>query len=148
MNASRRRRLAAKELRIATCTMVKLLLPGHTLKLPRIACFAGGCSGYRLPDISLIRLIIGIKTYIVNRASGSAPGPFRALMAGRQAKIMTPEMITRALARVSSRATAKRDRALLLLSAKAGLRACEIARGPSLGRVPSSTVARAIQPQV
>ena len=49
-------------------------------------------------------------------------------MPGRQAKIITPTMLRRMLGAVAGRETTKRDRVIILLSAKAGLRACEIAR--------------------
>ena len=49
-------------------------------------------------------------------------------MPGRQAKIITPTMLRRMLGAVANRQTTKRDRVIILLSAKAGLRACEIAR--------------------
>jgi len=49
-------------------------------------------------------------------------------MPGRQAKIITPTMLRRMLSAVAGRQTTKRDRVIILLSAKAGLRACEIAR--------------------
>ena len=48
-------------------------------------------------------------------------------MPGKQAKIITPTMLKLALNRVSSTAFPARDRAMVLLSVKAGLRACEIA---------------------
>jgi integrase/recombinase XerD len=49
-------------------------------------------------------------------------------MPGRQAKIITPTMLRRILSAVAGRQTTNRDRVIILLSAKAGLRACEIAR--------------------
>ena len=49
-------------------------------------------------------------------------------MPGRQAKIITPTMLRRMLGAVAGRQTTKRDRVIILLSVKAGLRACEIAR--------------------
>ena len=49
-------------------------------------------------------------------------------MPGRQAKIITPAMLRRMLGAVAGRQTTKRDRVIILLSAKAGLRACEIVR--------------------
>ena len=49
-------------------------------------------------------------------------------MPGRQAKIITPTMLRRMLGAVAGRQTTKRDRVIILLSAKAGLRACDIAR--------------------
>ncbi len=49
-------------------------------------------------------------------------------MPGRQAKIITPTMLRRMLSAVANRQTTSRDRVIILLSAKAGLRACEIAR--------------------
>ena len=49
-------------------------------------------------------------------------------MPGRQAKIITSAMLRRMLRVVAGRQTTRRDRVIILLSAKAGLRACEIAR--------------------
>jgi integrase len=49
-------------------------------------------------------------------------------MPGKQAKVITPPMLKRMLRHVSHSAFPARDRATILLSAKAGLRACEIAR--------------------
>jgi len=49
-------------------------------------------------------------------------------MPGRQAKIITPTMLRRMLTFVGGTAFTKRDRVIILLSVKAGLRACEIAR--------------------
>jgi integrase len=49
-------------------------------------------------------------------------------MPGRQAKIITPAILRRMLGAVANRQTTSRDRVIILLSAKAGLRACEIAR--------------------
>lgn len=48
-------------------------------------------------------------------------------MAGRQAKLLTEAVIKRALQRVGRRPTSLRDRVIILLSARAGLRAGEIA---------------------
>ncbi len=48
-------------------------------------------------------------------------------MAGRQAKILSPAVLRRALAVSASSAQADRDRVMILLSVRAGLRACEIA---------------------
>jgi len=48
-------------------------------------------------------------------------------MAGRQAKLLTEATLNRALRRIDQRPTALRDRVMLLLSVRAGLRACEIA---------------------
>jgi integrase/recombinase XerD len=49
-------------------------------------------------------------------------------MAGKQAKVITPPMLRRILRHVSrSSSFPERDRAMILLSVKAGLRACEIA---------------------
>ncbi len=48
-------------------------------------------------------------------------------MPGRQAKLISETMLRRALRRLSRRETANRDRVILLLSVRAGLRACEIA---------------------
>src|SRR5271166_6516736 len=49
-------------------------------------------------------------------------------MAGKQAKIVTPMMLRGMLRRASKSPFHARDRAMILLSVKAGLRACEIAR--------------------
>jgi integrase len=49
-------------------------------------------------------------------------------MLGRQAKIITPMMLRRMLSYVNGTLFTKRDRVIILLSVKAGLRACEIAR--------------------
>jgi integrase len=49
-------------------------------------------------------------------------------MPGKQAKIVTPHMLRRMLRKTSKSPSHPRDRALILLSVKAGLRACEIAR--------------------
>lgn len=49
-------------------------------------------------------------------------------MPGRQAKIVSPRALRRMLSLVGKRTTGKRDRVIVLLSIKAGLRACEIAR--------------------
>ncbi len=49
-------------------------------------------------------------------------------MPGRQAKTITPTMLRRMLAHVGSTTFTARDRVIILLSVKAGLRACEIAR--------------------
>ncbi len=48
-------------------------------------------------------------------------------MAGKQAKVISPLMLKRMLRRVSRAAFPARDRVIILLSVKAGLRACEIA---------------------
>ena len=48
-------------------------------------------------------------------------------MPGKQAKVVTPSMLKRMLRRVSRSSHPARDRAMILLSIKAGLRACEIA---------------------
>jgi integrase len=48
-------------------------------------------------------------------------------MPGKQAKVVTPPMLKRMLRRVSRSSFPARDRAMILLSMKAGLRACEIA---------------------
>jgi integrase len=48
-------------------------------------------------------------------------------MPGKQAKVISPPMLKRMLRRVSHSTFPARDRAMILLSAKAGLRACEIA---------------------
>ena len=48
-------------------------------------------------------------------------------MPGKQAKAITPPMLKRMLRRVSRSTFPARDRAMILLSVKAGLRACEIA---------------------
>ena len=49
-------------------------------------------------------------------------------MAGRQAKIITPTLLRRMLAYAGRGPFPRRDRVIILLSVKAGLRACEIAR--------------------
>jgi len=49
-------------------------------------------------------------------------------MPGRQAKLITTAVLRRMLARIRHSYTPERDRAIVLLSVKAGLRACEIAR--------------------
>jgi len=49
-------------------------------------------------------------------------------MPGKQAKVVTPSMLKRMLRFASQTAFPARDRAMMLLSVKAGLRACEIAR--------------------
>ena len=49
-------------------------------------------------------------------------------MPGKQAKIVTPMMLKRMLRRASKSPFHARDRAMILLSVKAGLRACEIAK--------------------
>ena len=48
-------------------------------------------------------------------------------MPGKQAKVVTPPMLKRMLRHVSHSSFPARDRAMILLSVKAGLRACEIA---------------------
>ena len=48
-------------------------------------------------------------------------------MPGKQAKVITPPMLKRLLRHVSHSSYPERDRAMILLSVKAGLRACEIA---------------------
>ena len=48
-------------------------------------------------------------------------------MPGKQAKVITPPMLKHVLRHVSRSAFPARDRAMVLLSVKAGLRACEIA---------------------
>jgi integrase len=47
-------------------------------------------------------------------------------MPGKQAKIVTPLMLKRMLRQVAHSSFPERDRAMILLSVKAGLRACEI----------------------
>src|SRR5580700_3922842 len=49
-------------------------------------------------------------------------------MPGRQAKFITPSMLRRMLRYASRSPFPVRDRAVVLLSVKAGLRACEIAK--------------------
>src|ERR1700732_384516 len=49
-------------------------------------------------------------------------------MPGRQAKIISPAMLRKTLAHVRHSRTAARDRVIILLSVKAGLRAAEIAK--------------------
>ena len=51
----------------------------------------------------------------------------RTPMPGKQAKVVTPPMLKRMLRYVSRSSFPTRDRAMILLSIKAGLRACEIA---------------------
>jgi integrase len=46
---------------------------------------------------------------------------------GKQAKVVTPHMLRRMLRRTSRTPFHARDRVMILLSIKAGLRACEIA---------------------
>lgn len=48
-------------------------------------------------------------------------------MPGRQARVITPPMLKRMLSHVSNSSFPERDRVMILLSVKAGLRACEIA---------------------
>jgi len=48
-------------------------------------------------------------------------------MSGRQAKVVTDSMLRKMLAHTSKSARPMRDRVIILLSCKAGLRACEIA---------------------
>ena len=48
-------------------------------------------------------------------------------MPGKQAKVVTPPMLRRMLRHVSHSSYPARERAMILLSVKAGLRACEIA---------------------
>jgi integrase len=48
-------------------------------------------------------------------------------MPGKQAKVVTPQMLRRMLRRTSIAPFPARDRVMILLSIKAGLRACEIA---------------------
>jgi integrase len=49
-------------------------------------------------------------------------------MPGKQAKVVTPQMLRRMLRRTSIAPFPARDRVMILLSIKAGLRACEMAR--------------------
>jgi integrase/recombinase XerD len=49
-------------------------------------------------------------------------------MPGKQAKVVTPQMLRHMLRKTSKSPLDARDRAMILLSVKAGLRACEIAR--------------------
>ncbi len=49
-------------------------------------------------------------------------------MPGKQAKVVSPSMLKRMLHKASQSAYPARDRTMILLSVKAGLRACEIAR--------------------
>lgn len=49
-------------------------------------------------------------------------------MAGRQARRLTDPIIRKTLSRTQSRKLGKRDQVIILLSVRAGLRACEIAR--------------------
>lgn len=48
-------------------------------------------------------------------------------MAGRQAKILSPYVLKKSVRHTAKSLTPERDRVILLLSARAGLRACEIA---------------------
>jgi integrase len=48
-------------------------------------------------------------------------------MSGKQAKVVTPHTLRRMLRRTSRTPFHARDRVMILLSIKAGLRACEIA---------------------
>jgi len=48
-------------------------------------------------------------------------------MPGKQAKVVSPPMLKRMLRHVLCSSLPERDRAMILLSVKAGLRACEIA---------------------
>ena len=48
-------------------------------------------------------------------------------MPGKQAKVITPPMLKRMLRHASRSGFPARDKAMILLSVKAGLRACEIA---------------------
>ena len=48
-------------------------------------------------------------------------------MSGKQAKIITPGMLKRMMGYVRRSRYPRRNRVIVLLSAKAGLRACEIA---------------------
>jgi integrase len=49
-------------------------------------------------------------------------------MPGKQAQRVTPPMLKRTLRHVARSALARRDKTMILLSVKAGLRACEVAR--------------------
>jgi integrase len=49
-------------------------------------------------------------------------------MPGKQAKVVTHQMLRRMLRRTSSAPFPARDRVMILLAVKAGLRACEIAQ--------------------
>ncbi|MEO6339245.1 MAG: site-specific integrase [Caulobacteraceae bacterium] len=49
-------------------------------------------------------------------------------MAGKQAKTLSPEALRRALTKARCSPTPERDAVVILLSVRAGLRACEIAR--------------------
>jgi integrase len=49
-------------------------------------------------------------------------------MPGKQAKVVTPHMFRRMLRRTSRAPFPARDRVMILMSVKAGLRACEMAR--------------------
>jgi integrase len=69
-----------------------------------------------------------VRRRAIDRARTVMPAtPENIVMPGRQAKVVTPPMLKRMLAHVSHSAFPKRDRAMILLSVKAGLRACEIA---------------------
>jgi site-specific recombinase XerC len=49
-------------------------------------------------------------------------------MPGKQGKVLTHQMLRRMLRRTSNAPFPARDRVMILLSVKAGLRACEIAQ--------------------
>ena len=49
-------------------------------------------------------------------------------MAGHQARILTDNIIQKTLAATSVRSLGRRDHVIILLSLRAGLRACEVAR--------------------
>jgi integrase len=57
------------------------------------------------------------------------------IMPGKQAKVVTPHMLRRMLRRTSRTPFPARDRVMILLSVKAGLRACEMARLDARGKV-------------
>jgi hypothetical protein len=81
-----------------------------------------------------------IRRAVRNRSGPPLGPPTRALklgrrqpeellvMPGKRAKAVTPEMLRRMLFKASKSPFRARDRAMILLSVKAGLRACEIAR--------------------
>jgi integrase len=80
--------------------------------LLRIRLPAQGCLGPRAGTATALR-----------------PQPKKFLdMPGKQAKVVTPQMLRRMLRRSSKAPFPARHRVMILLSVKAGLRACEIAR--------------------
>lgn len=70
---------------------------------------------------ALLGLTIGLYSYILKGTEQERS------MAGRQAKFITDSMLRRILAHIRRSPTPDRDQVIILLSTKAGLRACEIA---------------------